>query len=228
MTARGRQADSLRKKAPLEGRRDRILVVAGAKGGVGATAVTLAMARDLAARVGPTMVTSACPGRADLSFMGGVTTPRGKRAESIPLDKRLVLYRRALPEEPDGGRFVYEALERLPLEGWLVVDAGVGISPWCVTLAREAGRLMIVTTPDDLSRLNAFGAVKRLSASVNLPPVGLVVNHCADAEQGRAVGDALAGSVKKLLKLEASLAGWLPTSGGDPTEQPIETLAPAA
>jgi hypothetical protein len=226
----GSQADRLRQLSsagPISERRERIVLVAGAKGGVGTTAIALAVARELAANVGPTVVASACPGRSDLTLMAGAGFETLDEPFSQPIDERLVLLRLPLTDkqQPNGDKYVSEALGRLPREGWLVIDVGLASSEWCKELSPLVGRLLLVTTTDDVSKLNAYGAIKRLHSAGVTPRWGVLVNHCPDVATAESVSTDLSDSAKKYLDVDAPLAGWLTTTSSDPTTQTIGAAA---
>lgn len=232
--ADGLQAEHLRRvaaglKTAAPPTADRVAVVFGAKGGVGVSAVTLAIARDLAgsSKGGgvAAVAVDAHPGRNDLAVMSanakdtpglalttaaklGVAEPTGQGAAVTEAAKRLLRAARLWTDEQGG---------------WIVIDAGVGDTLWARELAARAVRPLLVTTPDQLATVNAYLALKRLGLAASR--VGLILNHCGDAEQAQLSHMRLAGSCQQFLEKTPSLAGWLPTMIEDPTAASVMAAA---
>lgn len=233
--ADGLQAEHLRRvaaglKTAAPPTSDRVAVVFGAKGGVGVSAVTLAISRDLAgsAKAGTGVVSLAVdahPGRNDLAMMAsnaeatyglalttaeklGVAEPAGQGAAVTDAAKRLLRAAR-LWTEGQGG--------------WIVIDAGVGDTLWARELAARAVRPLLVTTPDRLATVNAYLTLKRLGLAASR--VGLIVNHCRDSDDAQQCHARLAGSCEQFLEKAPSLAGWLPSMNEDPTTASVMAAA---
>lgn len=232
----GKQAEHLRRVA--EGivadappTADRVVVVFGAKGGVGASAVALSIARDLARSTarGPgiaVLSVDAHAGRNDLAVMSG-------RYEE-PTQGLAVTTATKLGVEPKqgAGAAVAEGAKRLlragrlwtdDAGGWIVIDAGVGDTLWARELASRAARPLLVTTVDPLATVNAYVALKRMGpASAR---VGVIVNHCPSKDQAEQTHNAIARSCRKFLSADPSLVGWMPTQSSDPTSATVSAAA---
>lgn len=230
----GQQAEHLRRfAAELEANApptaDRVAVVFGAKGGVGASAIALAIARDLAAASPPgegvsVLAVDAHGGRNDLTLMTEGEPPAGLALTTAA----------KLGVEPMAGQgaSVAEAAKRLlragrlwtdDAGGWIVIDAGVGDTLWSRELASRAARPLLITTPDRLSAVNSYLTLKRLGAASRR--VGLIVNHSPDAEAAHEVHQTVARSCEHFLAAAPALAGWLPTLKQNPTEASVRAAA---
>ncbi|MEN0109163.1 MAG: hypothetical protein AAF805_00425 [Planctomycetota bacterium] len=231
----GAQADHLRRVADrVAGHAadapapfDRTVVLFGAKGGVGVSVATLAVASDLAAAAerssGKVLAVDAHWGRDDLSILArqrtdsavrlttaanlGATRQTGQAAQSAAARRLLSATRRWAPEDTD----------------WVVVDAGVIDDAWGLGLAQRASKPLLVTTPDDLSIVNAFRQLKRLGPTAGR--VGVVVNHCPDADAAASIVERIAASCRAFLGAAPALAGWMPTSLADPAAESVRSAA---
>lgn len=223
----GRQAEHLRRFAADLGSgapptADRVAVVFGAKGGVGTSAITLAIARDLARSSDPSegvtvLAIDANGARNDLSML----------AADGPIEGLALTTARKLGVDPPAGEgaSVTEAAKRLlragrlwtnDSGGWIVIDAGPGDTLWARELASRAVRPLLITTPDRLATVNSYLALKRLGpASAR---VGVIVNHSRDAAAAQTVHETVARSCERFLSTTPALAGWLPTQTDNPTE----------
>lgn len=234
----GAQADHLRRVVTSLSAADgpavfeQVAVVIGAKGGVGASAATLAIARDLAAAAPPgegiaVLAVDAHPGRSDLAYLTraagppsprvamsssaklGVQPPAGQGPAAIEIAKKLLRSTRRWIEDTGA---------------WAVIDAGVADNRWGRELASRASRPLLVTTTDGLALVNTLATLKRLGPPV-AGRIGLLLNHCPGAEAASETHAAVARACQKSLGCEPSLAGWLPTLAGDPTRGEVSAAA---
>lgn len=231
----GAQADHLRRVADRVASRsgdapapfDRTVVLFGAKGGVGVSVATLAVASDLAASTersgGKVLAVDSHWSRDDLALLArrrddspvrlttaaklGVNRQAGQAAQSAAARRLLSATRRWAPEDND----------------WVVVDAGVADEAWGLGLVQRASKPLLVTTPDDLAIVNAFRQLKRLGPIVGR--IGVVVNHCSDAATAESVVDRLSTSCRAFLGAAPSVAGWMPTTLADPTAASVRSAA---
>jgi MinD-like ATPase involved in chromosome partitioning or flagellar assembly len=234
----GQQANHLRRVAEgLSGAApptaDRVVVVLGAKGGVGASAVALTTARDLARSNSQpegvaVLAIDAHAGRNDLAVMAATD---GEPTAGLVITTAAKLgVAPALGE----GAYVGEAAKRLlraarlwteDAGGWIVIDAGVGDTLWTRELASRAMRPLLVVGSDQLSTVNGYLTLKRLGAVATR--VGVIVNHCPNEQAARDVHRSLAESCQKFLSAAPVLAGWLPTMADTPASSPVTAAAMA-
>lgn len=230
--SQAQQADHLRRHATRRQgppTADRVAVVFGAKGGVGASAVALSLARDLAktirgAGVG-VLAVDAHAGRDDLRVLVGQSVTTGLALTSAA----------KLGVEPTAGQgaSVAEQAKRLlraarlwtdDTGGWIVVDAGVGDTLWARELASRAARPLLVTTTDPLSLTNGYLTLKLLGAVTGR--VGLIVNHSDDERAAQRTHATIANACQQFYSSTPTLAGWLPTlTIDDPTEAQLTAAA---
>lgn len=194
------QADALRSLAGRDG--PPLIAVVGAKGGVGASTVALAIAAALADEGAAAL--DAHFGQADLACVRQLWWPHAS------LD--LVAIADLLIDAPVAPRAdaVDGLLEELAgrSESTVVVDAGPASSPWARALAPRARRTLLVATPDRLAALNAYAAAKRLRADGVEP--WIVWNGCADAAAADAAQRRLDSTASGAGAAALGFAGWLP------------------
>ncbi len=228
----GQQANHLRRVAEgmapgMPPTAERVVVVLGAKGGVGASAVALTTARDLARSTSQpegvaVLAIDAHAGRNDLAVMAA--------ADETPTAGLVITTAAKLgvAPAPGEGAYVGEAAKRLlraarqwteDAGGWIVIDAGVGDTLWARELASRAARPLLIVGGDRLSTVNGYLTLKRLGAVA--ARVGVIVNHCPNEEAARGVHRSLSESCQKFLAAAPMLAGWLPTTIEDPANAPV-------
>jgi MinD-like ATPase involved in chromosome partitioning or flagellar assembly len=228
----GQQANHLRRVAEgLSGATlptiDRVVVVLGAKGGVGCSAVALTTARDLARSTSQpegvaVLAIDAHAGRNDLAVLAA-TDEQPTTGLVITTAAKL-----GVAPAPGDGAYVGEAAKRLlraarlwadDAGGWIVIDAGVGDTLWARELASRAARPLLVVGGDRLSTVNGYLTLKRLGAVAGR--VGVIVNHCPNEQAARDVHGSIAESCQKFLSAAPMLAGWLPTTTDNPATAPV-------
>ncbi|MGL4514201.1 MAG: MinD/ParA family ATP-binding protein [Lacipirellulaceae bacterium] len=236
------QARELASRVSGHAARDReaagpMVVVVGAKGGVGASSVTMALARGLAECGAAALAVDAHLGRGDLALVAGwrgETTPGIESLLSatatpacvrgVDRDVHLIAGQRgrapAIADLAAAARRVVQTVVRLaPRSAWTLFDAGDAFGSWSAELAQIVGRVLLVTTPEPLSVLTAYGALKHLRRVAPRAAVALVVNRCADQATAEGVHRCVAQAAERFAAPLAPLAGWSP---------PGETLAGAA
>ena len=87
----------------------------------------------------------------------------------------------------------------------------ISVSTLQQTLWDAADEVLLVSTPDKLSVLDAYAATKQ-NCSREQTPLGLLVNRAMDEEQARDVHRRLGGSSRRFLKTDIAWRGWLPYS----------------
>lgn len=229
--SQGQQAEHLRRVARGLAADDegRVVVVFGAKGGVGVSAVALAVARDLAETVGPiggvgVLAIDAHAGRDDLAVMASIGPPLPKGLALSTAARLGVAPPVAEAGVADAARRLVSAARRWTAEdgGWVVIDAGVGATPWARELASRASHALLVSTPDRVAAVNSYLTLKRLGPVASR--VALVANHC-DAPGAQELQASLAASAERFLGFAPTLAGWLPTTLEDSSAPLLATSA---
>lgn len=93
----------------------------------------------------------------------------------------------------------------------VVLDAGSSVDPLQQTLWEAADEVLLVSTPDNLSVLDAYATTKQ-NCSREPTPLGLLVNRALDETQARDVHQRLERSSQRFLKTDIAWRGWLPYS----------------
>lgn len=215
--------------AATGGRRGRLVVVAGAKGGVGVTTASLLLARALAARGEPTLLIDANLRQADLAHVaqapidgrrdladvlsGGCRTSDAR----IHLEAGLSLVPGAWAPaaQPDANaeavRRWLEDLDGLTAAGeHVVLDVGVGVKPWTEPLWRRATQAVLVSTPDKLAVLDAYAVTKLARGEGIDTPIGLLVTRAGDLATAQSVHRRVDETCRRFLGGEMPLIGWSP------------------
>ena len=220
------QAERLRELARSGRRRGRVVAVTSGKGGVGKTnlAVNLAVASAAAGR--RTTLLDLDLGLANVDILMNLS-PRytlahvlagGRSLADIvtsgPGGVRVVPGASGVPRLADldqnGREDLLRELGELE-EGadLLVLDTGAGISRNVVAFAAAADEVVVVTTPEPTSVLDAFATIKVLSREEALGRVRLVVNQCATRAEAEAVSRRVAGACRQFLGLSVDRMGYV-------------------
>jgi flagellar biosynthesis protein FlhG len=200
------------------------IVVGSGKGGVGKSVVSVMLAAAAAERGREVLLLDGEQNLANLHVLLGVG-PRGSiesvltgraRAEELvqPVSENLWL----LPSESGAeGLYALGALERARLHSRLVeicrryevvvVDAGAGIEAVVRAATLGADRVLLVTAPEPTALMDAHALVKILSLQAPHIPIGVVVNRCADREEGEAAFARLGAASQQFLNRQLHLAG---------------------
>lgn len=208
----------------------RLIVLSGAKGGVGTTTLAVNLAAAMARHGIRTLLVDLDLLRGDVATMCGLEE-RANLADVLtankPLDEAVQLGpggMRVLPGCWAPGEqhlFRQELHDRLVrklktygrMAECVVVDAGNGPTQISRSFWREAHRAVIVTTPDSVALMDAYATIKALIDSRNRPTVQLVVNQAASEVQAMEVHQRLAASCRRFLGLNVEWAGAVPLDG---------------
>lgn len=221
--------------------RSEVIVVAGAKGGVGATTLSLRLAEALADR-GPTLLVDANLRQADLAHVAAAADDGRRdladvlagvcRAEdalvSLREDLSLLPGAWAPAAQPDAtveavGRWLDE-LEQLAAQGnTIVLDVGVGMKPWTESLWRRATTVCLVATPDKLAVLGAYAAIKLARGEGVSTPISLLVNRVGDAEGAERIHDRIEETCLRFLGEPLGTLGWAPHDPEVAAQQSLST-----
>ena len=194
------QADALRTLAERVERP--VIAILGAKGGVGASSVTLALAEALAER--RVSAFDAHWGQQDLPAVARLWWPHTS-LRIVALGELLIDAPHS-PREQDADHLVEEIRDRGNHAA--LIDAGAAATPWAGALAKRADATIVVATPDRLAALNAYAAVKRMRLEGVEP--SLVWNGCPDAPSSQAAHRRINATCDQAGVDRISMAGWLP------------------
>lgn len=231
------QANDLRRLArefavsamPRSNARSRPVVVTGGKGGVGTTTVAVNLAVALAEQGRRAVLVDADPYRADATLL----CRAGERftvAEVLSGQRETC---EVLEPGPGGAmvlpgawgddrvwecssaaqdRLIEELLDLGSLAEWVVIDAGNGAGRVAHRFWHAADRVLLVTTPDAASVLNAYTLVKLLAGGDATVPVETLVNMAPSAAVAEETHARLGRACFRFLGLRPQEAGTVPWS----------------
>lgn len=205
----------------------RKLVVSAGKGGVGTTTIAVNLAVALARSGWRTILCDADLSGADATWLCGI---EGRHSIADVLSGRRTVHE-VLQPGPDGIQIVPgvwspsavpdcspSAQERLLRElaqlgrhaEWIVIDAGSGLNHVVRRFWQAADRLLLVTTPEAVSIMDAYAAIKLFAAEEPRPTIHTLVNQSPNQEVAAAVHARLAEAASRFLGLTLQGAGSLP------------------
>ena len=204
--------------------RPRLAVVAGGKGGVGTTTIAASLALELANAGKRTVLADASPTGSDVAVLCGVLehhgaadvlTGRRRAAEILQAGPGAIQVlagvcgQSGLWDGPasEHDRFVEQLVGLGAQADVVVVDGGNSPTRVARRLWEAASVLLLVTTTELASVLNAYAAVKAIAADVGLPPLWSVVNMAPSRQAAEAVHARLALACRRFLGLSCRFAG---------------------
>jgi flagellar biosynthesis protein FlhG len=219
----------LRAKARLQptGPPPRLVVLAGGKGGVGTTTLAVKLSMALAQLGKRVVLVDAALHRGDVAPLcglheddnvadvlsarrtvhevlqrgpAGIQIVPGAWAPSRPPENTPVAQQRLIQQLRDLGRHADIVL----------LDAGSGAGDTTRRYCQAADRGLLITTPEPVSIMDTYAAVKALSAESVSPPLEIVVNRAADAEQAQRVLARIDASSRRFLGRAIQAAGFVP------------------
>lgn len=244
------QAEKLRrlsKAVVVEARGDRaqlpMVVVAGARNGVGATTVAVNLAAAIADRGDRVLLLDAAEKGSNLADLAGVSRAleysaadvvHGKCgvAEAIvegPVGMRVlasrscVLRKRGIASRRDAAAWSREGQQKLLDEidslsdeiDLVVVDAGSEWTAWTRRLWLRAQCVVLVTTADDASVMDAYSAMKLSTANGIRPLVRLLVNREINEAAAEDAQQRVQNACEKFLSLSIAALPALPMHEDD-------------
>jgi flagellar biosynthesis protein FlhG len=206
-----------------------MIVVAGGKGGVGATTVAVNLAAALADREHRVVLVDAARQHADLAQVAGVGLITGGTVADVLVGKcgavdalapgpagTLLLADRWAPQaSPDYSR---HAQQRLLAElqslhdvaDLLVVDAGSGLNTWTRRFWLRAALVIVVTTTDDVAVMDTYAAIKLSTAESIASEQRILINQCESSESTEDVKQRLSTACQRFLGREVPALPALP------------------
>jgi len=210
-----------------------IVVVTGARGGVGATSVAVNLAAVVADRGERVLLVDGAQQRNELVETSGVRREMeyslaevlgGKCAieKAIvpgPVGLQMLLNRWSARTSPDFSRNAQQRLlgELQSLEGavdLIVIDAGRGLTPWSRRFWSRANLVALVTTPEDATVLDAYAIVKQGVADSAELPLRLLVNQAANDLEADSVHRRLDSVCQRFLSRSLPALPALPMQVG--------------
>lgn len=209
------------------GPRPRLVAVAGGKGGVGTTTITLNLAIALAQSGYRTVLVDADLTGGDVQHLCQLPASyciadvlAGRRTihevlQRGPAGVQIVPGVWALGEAADASptniaRLLNQIHALAAHADVVVIDAGSSLTRAARTLWQAADQVLLVTTPDTVSVMDAYAAIKVLMAGQPLDAVKLLVNQTHDAAIARDVGERIGRACRRFLGHNVASAGHLP------------------
>ncbi len=203
-----------------------VLAVTSGKGGVGKTTISLNLAIALARRGLRTLLFDADMGLANVHVFAGIA-PRGTvvdllegkaTAEQIlatgPGDIRVLCGASGNARLAD---LDARGMERLSREldllrkafDVILIDTGAGIAAQVTRFLAMADDIVVVTTPNIASTLDAYGVIK-VAREARMPGrLHLLVNQAEDEAQSRSIYEKLSQCAERFLRERPARLGWL-------------------
>ena len=202
------------------------IVVGSGKGGVGKSVVSVMLAAAAAERGREVLLLDGEQNLANLHVLLGVGA-RGSiesvldgRVTADALVQPVAEHLSLLPSESGSeGLYALAAVERARLHQRLVelcrnfevvvVDAGAGIEGVVRAATLGADRVVLVTAPEPTALMDAHALIKILSLQAPHIPVDVLVNRCADEDEGQGAFARLSAASEQFLNRRLDLVGIL-------------------
>ena len=215
---------SLAQGQPTEARlfAARVVAVASGKGGVGKTNVVAGLALALAQQGQRVVVMDADFGLANLDILLGLSPKytlehvlRGEKVmEEILLDGPLGI--RIIPASSGIQELtrldtmselrLVQGLQRVSeTADWLLIDTAAGIHDSVLKLLMAAQEVILVTTPEPTSLVDAYAMVKTVHLRDPHKPLWLLVNNAQNAEEAEETVDQLQAATRRFLSRDGIL-----------------------
>jgi flagellar biosynthesis protein FlhG len=226
------QADELRnlmlrvarQHAALHGPPPRLVLLCGGKGGVGVTTLGVNLAVALAHQAARVVLVDADLYRSDVAALCGVEELHnvadllggGRDIHEVlqrgPAGIQIVPGVWAPDRQAELGegaqrRLIAQLCQLGRHADLVLVDTGSGAGDSLRRFWQAADDLLLVTTPDDVSVMDAYAAIKTRLPAQNRPRMRLIVNRAASPEQAADVHRRLDQSCRRFLDAQISLLG---------------------
>lgn len=205
----------------------RVVAITSGKGGVGKTNVVAGLALSLAQLGQRVVVMDADFGLANLDILLGLSPKftlehvlRGEKVmEEILLDGPMGI--RIIPASSGIQELtrldtmselrLVQGLQRVA-EGadWLLIDTAAGIHDSVLKLLMAAQEVILVTTPEPTSLVDAYAMVKVLHLRDAAKSLWLLVNNGQSAEEAQETVDQLQAATERFLGKQVRLLGLIP------------------
>jgi flagellar biosynthesis protein FlhG len=210
----------------------RVIAITSGKGGVGKTNISVNLALAFANRGKNVLLYDADMGLANVDVMLGII-PRftllnvlngQKNLKEIivegPGGIRLVasgsggVQELADLDEAQRGKFLEALLELQNQSEMIIIDTGAGLHRNVLAFALAAEEVIVVTTPEPTSLMDAYGMIKILYREKKNPAINVVVNMAAHQTEADEAGKKLVVLSKRFLNLNVEYIGFIPWDAG--------------
>jgi len=218
--AQGQQQDS-----PLFAAR--VVAITSGKGGVGKTNVVAGLALSLAKLGQRVVVMDADFGLANLDILLGLSPKftlehvlRGEKVmEEIllegPLGIRIIPASSGIQEltrlDTMSELRLVQGLQRVAeTADWLLIDTAAGIHDSVIKLLMAAQEVILVTTPEPTSLVDAYAMVKVLHLREATKPLWLLINNGQNPDEAQETIDQLQAATERFLGKQLQVLGMIP------------------
>lgn len=203
------------------------IAIANGKGGVGKTSLSVSLAISLAEHGHKTLLVDADMGLANVDLVLGIKPEKTLVhvvRDSVPVSETVV----EGPEGVDvvcggtgskelanlGGEelkaLVDAVLDAGSKHAYVVLDTSSGIGESAMAFLRASKRVLVVTTPDPTSVMDAYATAKAVFEEKPGAEVALIVNMAESPSQASTVYGRVSSIVAQFLNKEIALAGIVP------------------
>ena len=206
----------------------RVLAITSGKGGVGKTNVVAGLAQALAQQGQRVVVMDADFGLANLDILLGLTPKytlehvlRGEKVlEEILVESafgvRIIPASSGIQEltrlDTISELRLVQGLQRVAeTADWLLIDTAAGIHDSVLKLLMAAQEVVLVTTPEPTSLVDAYAMVKVLHLREPSKPLWLLVNNGQSSEEAQETIDQLQAATERFLGKQLRVLGMIPT-----------------
>lgn len=205
----------------------RVMAITSGKGGVGKTNVVAGLAMSLAQQGQRVLVLDADFGLANIDILLGLTPThtlehvlRGeKMLEEILLDGPMGI--KVIPASSGIQELtrldsmaelrLIQGLQRVAEHmDWLLIDTAAGIHDSVVKLLMAAQEILLITTPEPTSLVDAYAMVKVVHLRDPKKPVWLLVNNCQGQTEAEETIEQLQAAVQRFLGKQLQVLGMIP------------------
>ena len=207
-------------------RQARLVGVTSGKGGVGKTTLTVNLALAAQAAGFSTVIFDADLGLANVDITLGIIPPynlghvlRGEKAlaEIVchgPLGVRVISGGSGLSElanlsEQQQARFIADLMVLDNTADLILLDTGAGLSSNVLNFLYATPEVIVVTTPEPTSIMDAYAVIKLLSRQEG-QQIYVLVNRAQSAREAELTYRKVAEASLRFLNFSTHFAGWLP------------------
>ncbi|WP_105978902.1 MinD/ParA family protein [Bacillus paralicheniformis] len=230
------QAESLRKRmgqrfaeppAPVAHPKAKTLAVMSGKGGVGKSNISLNTALALLEKGKSVLLIDLDVGMGNIDILIG----RQSLCTVMDLLQQKIPFERALSAGPHGLQYIsggtgLDGMFELNGENWafflkeltraltsfdyVIFDMGAGLSKDQLPFVLSADEILVVTTPEPTSIMDAYSAIKHLALTGRDLQLKVAVNRCTTQKDGISAFLRLSNTVNAFLQQKLAYAGPIP------------------
>jgi flagellar biosynthesis protein FlhG len=206
----------------------RVMAITSGKGGVGKTNVVAGLAMSLAKAGQRVVVLDADFGLANVDILLGLSPKytlehvlRGERIlEEIMLEGphgiRLIPASSGIQEftrlDTSTELRLIQGLQRIAENtDWLLIDTAAGIHDSVIKLLIAAQEIILVSTPEPTSLVDAYAMVKVVHLRDQTKPIWLLVNNAQNHEEAEETVDQIQAAAKRFLNKDINSLGLVPS-----------------